>query len=254
MPGVGFFGMLIIGILAGYIAEKVTSSDHGLLTNLLGRHRRLVRRRHARQSPAYRILRLARQFDRGLDRRHPRVVDLAEPQGPPPQRKFESAVMVTVLDRSDRCKARPRHPEKARLPDTPVLPKPAWIRVKAPGAHAFDATRDVLARASPRHRVRGGGLPQYRRVLGQAPRHLHDHGRHLHAGLRLLQCAHRASPARSMRASRRASASAVAALGLAHVVVTSVDRDDLADGGAAHFAATIRAISSARARRPASRC
>ena len=35
MPGVGFFGMLIIGILAGYIAEKVTSSDHGLLTNLL---------------------------------------------------------------------------------------------------------------------------------------------------------------------------------------------------------------------------
>jgi uncharacterized membrane protein YeaQ/YmgE (transglycosylase-associated protein family) len=35
MPGVGFIGMLIIGILAGYIAEKVTSSDHGLLTNLL---------------------------------------------------------------------------------------------------------------------------------------------------------------------------------------------------------------------------
>jgi uncharacterized membrane protein YeaQ/YmgE (transglycosylase-associated protein family) len=35
MPGIGFFGMLIIGILAGYIAEKVTASDHGLLTNLL---------------------------------------------------------------------------------------------------------------------------------------------------------------------------------------------------------------------------
>ena len=35
MPGVGFFGMLIIGILAGWIAEKVTASDHGLLTNLL---------------------------------------------------------------------------------------------------------------------------------------------------------------------------------------------------------------------------
>jgi uncharacterized membrane protein YeaQ/YmgE (transglycosylase-associated protein family) len=35
MPGVGFIGMLIIGILAGYIAEKVTSSDHGLFTNLL---------------------------------------------------------------------------------------------------------------------------------------------------------------------------------------------------------------------------
>jgi uncharacterized membrane protein YeaQ/YmgE (transglycosylase-associated protein family) len=35
MPGVGFIGMLIIGILAGYIAEKVTSSDHGLLTHRL---------------------------------------------------------------------------------------------------------------------------------------------------------------------------------------------------------------------------
>lgn len=35
MPGVGFFGMLIIGVLAGYIAEKITASDHGLLTNFL---------------------------------------------------------------------------------------------------------------------------------------------------------------------------------------------------------------------------
>jgi uncharacterized membrane protein YeaQ/YmgE (transglycosylase-associated protein family) len=35
MPGVGFIGMLIIGIIAGYVAEKATASDHGLLTNLL---------------------------------------------------------------------------------------------------------------------------------------------------------------------------------------------------------------------------
>ncbi|HKQ55683.1 MAG TPA: GlsB/YeaQ/YmgE family stress response membrane protein [Methyloceanibacter sp.] len=35
MPGVGFIGMLVIGIIAGYIAEKATASDHGLLTNLL---------------------------------------------------------------------------------------------------------------------------------------------------------------------------------------------------------------------------
>ena len=44
------------------------------------------------------------------------------------------------------------------------------------------------------------------------------------------------------------SREAAAKLGLAHVVVTSVDRDDLADGGAGHFAQTIRAI---RARCPA---
>lgn len=35
MPGVGFLGMIIIGILAGYIAEKITAGDHGLLTNFL---------------------------------------------------------------------------------------------------------------------------------------------------------------------------------------------------------------------------
>jgi uncharacterized membrane protein YeaQ/YmgE (transglycosylase-associated protein family) len=34
-PGVGFFSMLVIGFLAGYIAEKVTESDHGFFTNIL---------------------------------------------------------------------------------------------------------------------------------------------------------------------------------------------------------------------------
>lgn len=34
-PGVGFFSMLIIGLLAGWIAERVTDSNHGLLTNLV---------------------------------------------------------------------------------------------------------------------------------------------------------------------------------------------------------------------------
>jgi uncharacterized membrane protein YeaQ/YmgE (transglycosylase-associated protein family) len=35
MPGVGFFGMLLIGFLAGYVAEKAMNRDHGLLTNIL---------------------------------------------------------------------------------------------------------------------------------------------------------------------------------------------------------------------------
>jgi len=34
-PGVGFFTMLLIGAIAGWIAERVTSSNHGILTNVL---------------------------------------------------------------------------------------------------------------------------------------------------------------------------------------------------------------------------
>src|SRR5680860_1771367 len=60
--------------------------------------------------------------------------------------------MITLIDNLHKAKARPRHPEKARLPDTPVLPKPAWIRVRAPIAHAFDETREVL-RAHRLHTV-----------------------------------------------------------------------------------------------------
>jgi uncharacterized membrane protein YeaQ/YmgE (transglycosylase-associated protein family) len=35
MPGTGFFGMLIIGFLAGYVAERTMNRDHGVLTNIL---------------------------------------------------------------------------------------------------------------------------------------------------------------------------------------------------------------------------
>lgn len=35
MPGVGFFGLLLIGVLAGYVAEKAMKRNHGLLTNML---------------------------------------------------------------------------------------------------------------------------------------------------------------------------------------------------------------------------
>ena len=35
MPGVGFFGMLLVGFLAGYIAERTMNRDHGFLTNIL---------------------------------------------------------------------------------------------------------------------------------------------------------------------------------------------------------------------------
>jgi lipoic acid synthetase len=152
---------------------------------------------------------------------------------------------VTVLDRWDRAAARPRHPEKARLPDTPVLKKPSWIRVRAPGAHAFEATRAVLRAHRLTTVCEEASCPNIGECWGKR-----------HATFMILgDTCTRACAFCNVRTGKPGAldsdeperlARAVAALGLAHVVVTSVDRDDLADGGAAHFAATIRAIRAAR--------
>ena len=75
---------------------------------------------------------------------------------------------------------------------------------KAPNSPEYAETKRADAPVRPRHGVRGGGLPEHRRVLEAEARHLHDHGRHLHAGLRLLQRRHRhARRARSARAGQR---------------------------------------------------
>src|SRR3954447_2640335 len=49
--------------------------------------------------------------------------------------------MVVVLDT---VTGRPRHPEKAHRPDTPVLKKPDWIRVKAPVSRGYEETRRIM--------------------------------------------------------------------------------------------------------------
>jgi lipoic acid synthetase len=152
--------------------------------------------------------------------------------------------MVTLIDALE-VKARPRHPEKARLPDTPALPKPAWIRVRAPGARAFDATRDVLRS----HRLvtvcEEASCPNIGECWGKR------HATFMIMGDTCTRacafCNVRTGKPTHLDASEPARvADAVAALDLAHVVVTSVDRDDLADGGAAHFAATVTAIRRVR--------
>ena len=151
--------------------------------------------------------------------------------------------MVVVIGQAE-IKARPRHPEKARLPDTPVLPKPAWILVKAPGTHEFDATRAVLRS----HRLvtvcEEASCPNIGECWGKR------HATFMIMGDTCTRacafCNVRTGKPGALDAGEPARvAAAVAALGLAHVVVTSVDRDDLADGGAAHFAATISAIRQA---------
>ncbi len=153
--------------------------------------------------------------------------------------------MVTVFATKDAT--RPRHPEKARLPDTPVLPKPDWIRVRAPGPHAFNETRGVLRKHRLNTVCEEAACPNIGECWGKR-----------HATVMILgDTCTRACAFCNVRTGRPGEVdsseparvgAAIAELGLSHVVVTSVDRDDLADGGAAHFAATIAAI---RANAPA---
>ena len=146
--------------------------------------------------------------------------------------------MTVVLDHTT---GRPRHPEKAHRPDTPVLRKPDWIRVKAPVSTGYAETQAIV-RANKLHTVcEEAGCPNIGECWTKK-----------HATVMILgdvctrACAFcnvktgmpgALDPLEPVRV-----AEAVGKLGLAHVVITSVDRDDLADGGADHFAQTIRAI------------
>ena len=88
----------------------------------------------------------------------------------------------------------------------------------------------------PAHGLRGGGLPEYRRVLDAAHATMMILGDTCTRACAFCNVATGHARGGSTRTSRTASAEAVAKLGLDHVVITSVDRDDLADGGAGHFA------------------
>jgi lipoic acid synthetase len=145
--------------------------------------------------------------------------------------------MTVVLDTSSRV----RHPEKAHRPDVPVLKKPDWIRVKAPVSRGYEETRAIV-RANGLHTVcEEAGCPNIGECWDKK-----------HATFMLMgdTCTRACAfcnvktglPGPLDEAEPERVAEATATLGLKHVVVTSVDRDDLNDGGAAHFAAVICAI------------
>ncbi|MBN8955863.1 MAG: lipoyl synthase [Rhizobiales bacterium] len=135
----------------------------------------------------------------------------------------------------------PRHPEKAHRPDSPVLRKPDWIRVKAPVSRGFAETHKIM---------RSNGLVTVCEEAG-CP-NIGECWEKKHATFMIMgdTCTRACAfcnvktglPGALDPAEPEKVAEATEKLGLAHIVVTSVDRDDLADGGAAHFAATIRAI------------
>lgn len=148
--------------------------------------------------------------------------------------------MVTVVNTLNR----PRHPEKAHRPETEVLRKPDWIRVKAPGSAGWGKTAEIV-RANGLHTVcEEAGCPN----IGEC-------WEKKHATFMIMgDTCTRACAFCNVRTGLPAPldldepqkvGEAVAKLGLSHVVITSVDRDDLADGGGAHFAHTIRAIRAA---------
>src|SRR5215472_232947 len=147
--------------------------------------------------------------------------------------------MAVVLDLVNN--PRPRHPEKARRPDSPVLAKPAWIRVKAPVSAGYFATQKIM-RDNGLHTVcEEAGCPN----IGECWEK--KHATFMIMGDTCTRacafCNVKTGLPGPLDAGEPARvAEATAKLGLAHVVVTSVDRDDLDDGGAAHFAAVIGAI------------
>ncbi len=148
--------------------------------------------------------------------------------------------MVTLIDTTNR----PRHPEKAKRPETEVLRKPDWIRVKAPGSAGWSQTAGIV-RANGLHTVcEEAGCPN----IGECWEK--KHATFMIMGDTCTRacafCNVRTGLPNALDAEEpRKVAESIAALGLAHAVITSVDRDDLADGGAEHFARTIAAIRAA---------
>jgi lipoic acid synthetase len=137
-----------------------------------------------------------------------------------------------------------RHPEKAARPDNPSPRKPPWIRVKAPGSPEYHATRRLMRELDLHTVCEEAACPN----IGEC-------WKEKHATMMILgSVCTRACTFCNVATGRpdlvdphepERVGGAVAKLGLRHIVVTSVDRDDLEDGGAGHFAATIRAIRAA---------
>jgi len=134
-----------------------------------------------------------------------------------------------------------RHPEKRKNPDRPQPRRPEWLRVRAPVSQAYAETRALMRDLNLVTVCEEASCPNIGECWAQK-----------HATMMILgsvctrACAFcnvaTGRPDRLDDTEPENVAKAVASLGLRHVVITSVDRDDLDDGGAAHFAKTIEFI------------
>ena len=147
--------------------------------------------------------------------------------------------MTVLFDASKDQK--PRHPEKANRPDTAVLRKPAWIRVKAPTSKGYAETRKIVHDKGLVTVCEEAACPNIGECWEKA-----------HATFMILgdTCTRACSfcnvktgmPGPVDHAEAAKIGDAVHEMKLQHVVITSVDRDDLSDGGADHFVNVIKAI------------
>jgi len=142
-------------------------------------------------------------------------------------------------------KARQRHPEKAHREDNPVQRrKPDWIRVKAPTSPVYHETRRIMRDNKLVTVCEEAACPNIGECWAKKHATMMIMGEICTRGCTFCNVA-TGRPDRLAPFEPTNVAQAVKTLGLEHVVVTSVDRDDLEDGGAAHFAATITAIREA---------
>ncbi|CAO3419525.1 lipoyl synthase [Azospirillum doebereinerae] len=144
---------------------------------------------------------------------------------------------MTLVDPTEKL----RHPEKAHKPDNPIQRKPAWIRVKAPMSQEYNETRQLMRGLKLNTVCEEAACPN----IGECWKQKHATFMILGA-ICTRGCAfcnvETGRPDLLDPHEPEKVGEAVGQLKLSHVVITSVDRDDLPDGGAEHFARTIRAI------------
>jgi lipoic acid synthetase len=150
--------------------------------------------------------------------------------------------MVTLIDTNAARAA--RHPEKRNRPETEVLRKPDWLRVKAPGSVGYNQTRQIVKENALVTVCEEAACPNIGECWSQK-----------HATMMIMgdTCTRACAfcnvktglPGPLDLGEPERVAKAVQQMGLSHVVITSVDRDDLIDGGASHFANVVRAIRAA---------
>ena len=150
--------------------------------------------------------------------------------------------MVTVLDTVN--ERRQRHPEKAHRPDNEVLKKPDWIRVKAPVSRGYNETREIVRSNKLVTVCEEAGCPNIGECWEKKHATFMIMGEICTRACAFCNVSTGIPKALDPNEPENVGR-AVKQMGLTHVVITSVDRDDLADGGAQHFADVILAIREA---------